>query len=179
MRARDKVKTAGEVVEICREARKKGSLRVVFTNGCFDLLHLGHLRYLEEARSRGDLLIVGINSDASVRGIKGSLRPIQGEGERAELLAGLQCVDYVVVFDESDPLSLIELIQPDILVKGADWPADKIIGGDAVLRRGGELVRIPLTPRLSTTSIVERIVERFGNCTLSRTEHVHGEISTK
>lgn len=169
MRARDKVKTAGELVEICRKARQSGPVRVVFTNGCFDLLHLGHLRYLEEARDRGDMLIVGINSDASVRTIKGTQRPIQGEGERGELLAGLQCVDYVVVFDEPDPLALIELIQPDILVKGADWPADKIVGADVVLRKGGEVIRIPLTPRLSTTSIVERIVDRFGKSTPSPT----------
>lgn len=162
MKARDKVKTAGEIDEICRVARQSGPIRVVFTNGCFDLLHLGHLRYLEEARSLGDLLLVGVNSDSSVREIKGSLRPIQGEDERSELLAGLHCVDYVIIFDAPSPLLLIELIQPDVLVKGADWPIDQIVGADVVQRNGGHVVNIRLTPELSTTSIVKRVVERYG-----------------
>jgi D-glycero-beta-D-manno-heptose 1-phosphate adenylyltransferase len=161
MRARDKVKTVDEIVAICGKARQGGTRRVVFTNGCFDLLHLGHLRYLEEARSLGDLLVVGVNSDSSVREIKGSLRPIQGEKERSELLAGLHCVDLVVVFDAPDPLLLIELIEPDILVKGADWPIDRIVGADVVQRKGGRVVNIPLTPEFSTTSILERVLERF------------------
>jgi D-glycero-beta-D-manno-heptose 1-phosphate adenylyltransferase len=161
MRARDKVKTVDEIVELCRLARKGGTRRVVFTNGCFDLLHLGHLRYLEAARSLGDLLVVGVNSDSSVREIKGSLRPIQGEKERSELLAGLQCVDFVVVFDAPDPLLIIEQIEPDVLVKGADWPIDRIVGADFVQRKGGQVVNIPLTPELSTTSILERVLERY------------------
>ncbi|MCU0587016.1 MAG: D-glycero-beta-D-manno-heptose 1-phosphate adenylyltransferase [Syntrophobacteraceae bacterium] len=162
MRARDKVKSAAETALICRTLRGEGRIRVVFTNGCFDLLHLGHLRYLEEARSLGDLLVVGINSDASVRRIKGALRPIQGESERSELLAGLCCVDYVVVFDTPDPLPLIEAIQPDILVKGADWPEDQIVGAEAVKRTGGRVERIPLTPERSTTSIVRKVIDRYG-----------------
>jgi D-beta-D-heptose 7-phosphate kinase/D-beta-D-heptose 1-phosphate adenosyltransferase len=162
MRARDKVKTAAEVAGICRLLRAERSARVVFTNGCFDLLHLGHLRYLEDARALGDLLVVGVNSDSSVREIKGALRPIQGEEERSELLAGLHCVDYTIIFDDPDPLSLIETIQPDILVKGADWPEDRIVGADVVRKKGGRVERIALTPQRSTSSIVERVVERYG-----------------
>jgi len=162
MRARDKVKTAAEVAGICRLLRGERTVRVVFTNGCFDLLHLGHLRYLEEARALGDLLVVGVNSDSSVREIKGALRPIQGEDERSELLAGLHCVDYTIIFDTPDPLPLIELIQPDVLVKGADWPEDQIVGAEVVKKMGGRVARIALTPRRSTTSIVERVIERYG-----------------
>ncbi|MCU0571452.1 MAG: D-glycero-beta-D-manno-heptose 1-phosphate adenylyltransferase [Syntrophobacteraceae bacterium] len=162
MRARDKVKKAAEVARICRLLRQERPFRVAFTNGCFDLLHLGHLRYLEEARELGDLLVVGVNSDASVRKIKGPRRPIQTEEERCELLAGLHCVDYVVIFDTPDPLPLIELIQPDILVKGADWPEDGIVGAEMVKTGGGRVARIPLIPLQSTTSIVERVIERYG-----------------
>jgi len=162
MRARDKVKSAMEVARICQALRQDRSFRVAFTNGCFDLLHLGHLRYLEEARELGDLLVVGVNSDASVRKIKGPRRPIQTEEERCELLAGLHCVDYVVMFDSPDPLPLIELIQPDILVKGADWPEDGIVGAEMVKSGGGLVARIPLIPSQSTTSIVERVIERYG-----------------
>jgi D-beta-D-heptose 7-phosphate kinase/D-beta-D-heptose 1-phosphate adenosyltransferase len=162
MKARDKVKTAAEVAAICRTLRDERSIRVVFTNGCFDLLHLGHLRYLEDARALGDLLVVGVNSDRSVREIKGALRPIQGEEERSELVAGLYCVDYAIIFDTPDPLPLIEMIQPDILAKGADWPGDRIVGAEVVKKMGGRVARIPLTPRRSTTSIVERVIERYG-----------------
>ncbi len=168
MRARDKIKSAAEVAAICRLLRDGQPVRVVFTNGCFDLLHLGHLRYLEDARALGDVLIVGVNSDSSVRKIKGHLRPIQGEEERSELLAGLQCVDFAVIFDTPDPLPLIEMIQPDILVKGADWPEDQIVGADVVKQRGGRVARIPLTPQCSTTSIVERVIERYGQSVCDR-----------
>ena len=162
MRAREKVRDGEEVAGICRRLRDEGSLCVVFTNGCFDLLHVGHLRYLEEARKLGDLLVVGINSDASIRMIKGPQRPIQGEDERSELLAGLHCVDYVVIFDSLDPLPLIELIQPDVLVKGADWPEDMIVGAEQVRRNGGRVARIPLVPSQSTTALIRRVIERCG-----------------
>ena len=130
---------------------------VVFTNGVFDLLHVGHLRYLQQARSLGDALIVGVNSDRSARAIKGAERPITPEDERAEVLAALACVDGVVVFDEDTPHDLIAAIQPDVLVKGADWGEDAIIGRDIVEARGGRVVRVPLEPGQSTTAIIERI----------------------
>jgi rfaE bifunctional protein nucleotidyltransferase chain/domain len=160
MKARDKVKTAEDLKKICRSARERRS-RVVFTNGCFDLLHIGHVRYLETARSLGDLLVVGINSDDSIKQIKGPLRPIVPEGERCELLAALQCVDYVCTFDTPDPLPLIKLLQPSILVKGADWPLDLTVGAEEVQRAGGKVIHVPLVLGASTTKIIERILDRF------------------
>lgn len=160
MKAIDKIKTAQELQIICAVAQREG-LRVVFTNGCFDLLHAGHVRYLEAARKLGDLLVVGINSDDSVRQIKGILRPIVVEEDRSELVAALHCVDYVVLFATPDPLPLIELLRPDILVKGADWSPEKIVGAREVLREGGQVARIPLVPRISTSIIIERITDRF------------------
>ncbi len=130
---------------------------VVFTNGVFDLLHPGHVRYLQQARALGDALIVGVNSDASVRRNKGPDRPINPEAERAELLAGLSCVDAVVVFDEDTPAQIIKAVQPDILVKGADWPADQIVGRDTVEARGGRVERITVEQGHSTTAIVEKV----------------------
>ena len=139
------------------EARRATGERVVFTNGVFDLIHPGHLRYLQHARSLGDLLIVGLNSDASVRRNKGAGRPINPEAERAEVLGALECVDAVVLFDEDTPADIIHAIQPDILVKGADWPADQIVGRDTVEARGGRVVRVSVEPGYSTTAIIERI----------------------
>jgi D-glycero-beta-D-manno-heptose 1-phosphate adenylyltransferase len=130
---------------------------IVFTNGVFDLLHPGHVRYLAEARAHGDALIVGVNSDRSVRAIKGPERPINSEQERAEVLAALEVVDAVVVFDEDDPHAIISAIQPDILVKGADWAADRIIGRDVVEARGGTVIRIAFAPGFSTTRMIQRI----------------------
>jgi rfaE bifunctional protein nucleotidyltransferase chain/domain len=131
--------------------------RVVFTNGVFDLLHPGHVRYLQHARSLGDLLIVGLNGDASVSRNKGPGRPITPERERAELLAALECVDAVVVFDQDTPADIVRLVRPDVLVKGADWPADQIVGRDTVEAGGGQVVLVPVEPGHSTSSIVERI----------------------
>lgn len=133
---------------------------VVFTNGVFDLLHPGHVRYLQAARACGDALVVGVNSDRSVRANKGPSRPIVPEAERAELLAALACVDAVTIFDEDTPHRLIEQLQPDVLVKGADWPADQIIGRDVVEARGGRVVRVPVEPGHSTSGLVERIRSR-------------------
>jgi len=130
---------------------------VVFTNGVFDLLHPGHLRYLRHARSLGDALIVGINSDRSVQAIKGPDRPITPERERAEILAALTCVDAVVIFDEETPHDVIARLQPDVLVKGADWAADAIVGRDVVEARGGRVVRVPIEAGHSTSALVERI----------------------
>jgi rfaE bifunctional protein nucleotidyltransferase chain/domain len=133
---------------------------VVFTNGVFDLLHPGHVRYLRHARRLGDALIVGINSDRSVRAIRGAGRPITPAAERAEILAALDCVDAVAVFDEDTPAEIIRALAPDVLVKGADWAADAIVGRDTVEARGGRVVRIEVEPGHSTTELVRRIKDR-------------------
>jgi len=133
--------------------------RIVFTNGCFDLLHIGHTRYLEEAKGLGDRLVVGLNSDDSVRQLaKGMDRPIVTAAQRAELLAALACVDYVTIFDEPDPLALIQALRPDILVKGGDWSTDRIVGKEFVEAKGGSVRTIPLVPDISTTAIIQRIL---------------------
>jgi D-beta-D-heptose 7-phosphate kinase/D-beta-D-heptose 1-phosphate adenosyltransferase len=133
---------------------------VVFTNGVFDLLHPGHVRYLRRARGLGDSLIVGINSDESVRANKGQGRPITPQAERAEILAALDCVDGVVVFDEDTPLEIVNALQPDVLVKGADWAEHAIVGREVVEARGGRVVRIPVEQGHSTTAIVQKIREQ-------------------
>jgi D-beta-D-heptose 7-phosphate kinase/D-beta-D-heptose 1-phosphate adenosyltransferase len=129
----------------------------VFTNGVFDLLHPGHVRYLKAARAQGDVLVVAVNSDRSVRGNKGPERPVTPESERAEILAALECVDAVVIFDEPTPDEIVRAIQPDVLVKGADWAADRIVGRDTVEARGGVVVRVPIEQGWSTTSILQKI----------------------
>ena len=139
------VLTLAGAVELRQEAHGAGR-RVVFTNGVFDLLHPGHVRYLQQARALGDLLIVGVNSDRSVRQNKGPERPITPEAERAEVLAALECVDAVTVFDEETPHDIITALQPDVLVKGADWAHDAIVGRDIVEARGGQVVRVPVEP---------------------------------
>lgn len=144
------------------DLRRSGS-RIVFTNGCFDILHAGHVRYLSEARSYGDILVVGLNSDKSVKLIKGENRPIIPELQRAEVLAGLWCVDYVTLFHESDPLKLIEKLKPDILVKGADWAEDQIIGADIVNANGGKVIRIRMVSGVSTSEIIQKILKIYGN----------------
>jgi len=138
------------------EAARTAGRRVVFTNGVFDLLHPGHVRYLAQARMLGDLLLVGLNSDRSVRAIKGPSRPLTPERERAEVLLALSSVDAVAIFDEETPRALMALVQPDVLVKGADWAADAIVGRDIVEARGGRVVRVPLTEGLSTTTLIAR-----------------------
>jgi len=135
----------------------RGEQRLVFTNGCFDLLHPGHVETLEAARALGDVLIVGINSDASVRELKGEGRPIVCEQERAELLAALECVDAVVIFDDLTPRETIAALLPDLLVKGGDWPGDQIIGREEVEAAGGRVVSVPVIPTYSTTAILESI----------------------
>jgi len=145
-----------EASRLVTDLRASGKT-IVFTNGVFDLLHIGHLRYLEEARGLGDALLVGVNSDRSVRDLKGPGRPITAEGERAEVLAALTCVDGVVIFDEETPRDLIQAIQPDVLVKGSDWAEDAIVGRDIVEARGGRVVRVAIQPGHSTTRIVEKI----------------------
>ena len=145
-----------EAVRLAERLRTDGKT-IVFTNGVFDLLHPGHVRYLRRARALGDVLIVGLNSDRSVRSNKGPDRPMTPEDERAEILAALACVDAVIVFDEDTPHEIIAALQPDVLVKGADWPADAIVGRDIVEARGGRVVRIAIEPGHSTTAIVTRI----------------------
>jgi len=131
--------------------------KIVFTNGVFDLLHPGHVRYLQNARQLGDALVVGLNSDRSVRANKGPDRPITPEAERAEILLALECVDAVAIFDEETPAEIIRRLQPDVLVKGADWGANNIVGRDTVEARGGRVVRMPLSEGYSTTEILRRI----------------------
>lgn len=148
--------SASEASALASRFRADGA-RIVFTNGVFDLLHPGHVRYLQEARRLGDRLFIGINSDRSVRGNKGDDRPINPERERAEVLGALACVDAVVIFDDPTPYALIQAIQPDVLVKGADWAEDAIVGRDVVEARGGKVVRVPVEQGYSTTAIIAKI----------------------
>ena len=141
---------------------KRNGRRVVFTNGCFDLLHPGHVRSLELARELGDVLIVGLNSDASVRQLKGEGRPVISERERAEILAALESVDAVVIFDAPTPREVIARLLPDVLVKGSDWPGDQIVGREEVEAAGGRVVSIPVVPGYSTSAILQKIREGFG-----------------
>jgi len=143
-------------IELAGQVHARGG-RVVFTNGVFDLLHPGHIRYLQDARKLGDVLIVGINSDRSVRAIKGPERPITRESERAEILAALECVDAVAIFNEETPAEIIRRIQPDVLVKGADWGPDNIVGRDTVEARGGTVARMELSTGYSTTELIRKI----------------------
>ena len=156
-----KLKTISQMKAILRRLRGREK-RVVFTNGCFDILHVGHIRYLRKAKKLGDVLVIGLNTDRSVREIKGERRPVVSEKERAEVLSALEFVDYVVLFDEPHPLLLIAALKPHILVKGADWPKNKIIGRDVVENVGGRVVRIPLVPGASSTGVIEKILKVYG-----------------
>lgn len=135
---------------------RSSNKKIVFTNGCFDLLHIGHVRYLQEARSLGDILVVGVNSDRSVQVLKGPTRPIQNQNDRAEILAALACVDYTVIFDEQTPERLIHEVRPDILVKGGDWKISEIVGSDFVLANGGQVRSLQFIDGRSTTKIIEK-----------------------
>ena len=154
--ATDRILPADGAAQLSAAVHARGG-KIVFTNGVFDLLHPGHVRYLQDARRLGDVLVVGVNSDRSVRGNKGPERPITPEGERAEILAGLACVDAVVIFDEPTPAEIIRRVQPDILVKGADWGPDNIVGRDTVEGRGGRVVRMELSPGYSTTDLIRKV----------------------
>ncbi|MBM2838305.1 MAG: hldE, partial [Deltaproteobacteria bacterium] len=156
---REKIKSWDELKDIVDKAKKSGR-KVAFTNGCFDLIHVGHTRYLQEAKKYGDIFIVAVNSDSSVRALKGDSRPIVHEDQRAEVLAALECVDYVTIFSELDPLKLITYLKPDFLVKGGDWAADSIIGKDVVEAEGGRVIRISVIEGAATTNIVQRIIDR-------------------
>ena len=154
--AASKIVSRAEASGLRQEWRAAGR-RVVFTNGCFDLLHAGHVSYLEAARKLGDALVIGLNSDASVRRVKGSSRPIVPERERAEVLGALACVDAVTFFDEETPLAIVTELLPDVLVKGADWAADAIVGSEIVTQAGGQVVRVPLVAGRSTTAIIAAV----------------------
>jgi len=158
---RSKIRGLFETKRLRLQLGKSGKT-VVFTNGCFDILHPGHARYLEEAAGLGDHLIVAVNSDNSVRSIKGPKRPILNEESRAELVASLQSVGTVVIFQEDTPLEVIKELLPDVLVKGADWPEEKIVGADVVRNSGGRVERIYFATGFSTTSIIEKVIERYG-----------------
>jgi len=145
------------------EHRRRRGEKIAFTNGCFDILHVGHVRYLAEARKMGDLLIVALNSDVSVRAIKGERRPLVPQQQRAEVVASLAAVDYVTLFDETTPLTLIEYLRPDCLIKGGDWPEEAVVGRKTVRSWGGRVVLIPMVEGASTTNIVEKILEVYRN----------------
>ncbi len=145
-----------DLKEKCSELKSKAK-KIVFTNGCFDIIHSGHIYYLNEAKKLGDVLIIGLNSDSSVKRLKGSERPINNESDRALILDSLKFVDYVTIFDEDTPYNLIDLIKPDILVKGGDYIADEVVGADIVRENGGQVVIIPYVQGKSTTGIIEKI----------------------
>jgi D-beta-D-heptose 7-phosphate kinase/D-beta-D-heptose 1-phosphate adenosyltransferase len=154
-----KVLPRDELAMVLQYHRQQGE-RIVFTNGCFDLLHIGHIQYLQHARALGDRLVVGLNNDASVRQLKGSGRPLTPQAERARILAALACVDYVTIFEEPTPLALIKLLRPDVLVKGGDYTPETIVGRDEVEAYGGTVHMAPYVSGVSTTAIVNSIVQR-------------------
>jgi rfaE bifunctional protein nucleotidyltransferase chain/domain len=156
-----KLKTLEEIVLIRQRLRSEGK-KVVFSNGCFDILHAGHVRYLNQARALGAVLVLGLNSDTSVRALKGEGRPIVPEDERAEVLAALSCIDFIFIFDDLTPQRVIDALVPDILVKGADWGISEIVGRETVEKAGGAVRSIPLVEGTSTTNIINRILSQFG-----------------
>ncbi len=156
---RQKIRTRRELLRIVKGLKAKGK-RIVFTNGCFDLLHIGHVRYLEKAKTLGDVLVVGVNSDASVRKLKGPKRPILPQEERTGILSGLGCVDYITIFPEIDPLKLITSLRPDVLVKGGDWEKEQIVGKEVVERSGGKVIILPFVKGASTSNLIQTILKR-------------------
>ena len=157
---RQKIIGKKELLRIIKNLKTRRK-RIVFTNGCFDLLHIGHIRYLEKARTLGDILVVGVNSDSSVRILKGPKRPILPAKERAEILSGLGCVDYITIFNEQDPLKLITSLHPHVLVKGGDWTKEQIVGGDVVERSGGKVVIISFVKGTSTSNLIGTILKKY------------------
>lgn len=156
----EKIKAERELLREIHHLKACGR-KIVFTNGCFDLLHVGHVRYLKEAKRLGEILVVAINSDRSTTRLKGPSRPINTQQDRAEVLAALACVDYVTVFDEPDPHRIISVLKPDLLVKGGDWTPETTIGREIVEREGGRVVVVPYVEGISTTEIISRIVRSF------------------
>ena len=155
-----KIKTLAQMKAIAARLKSRGK-KLVFTNGCFDILHVGHVRYLRRAKSQGDVLVVGLNTDRSVKEVKGEKRPVVPGKERAEILAALEFVDYVVPFDEPNPLRLIDAFKPNVLVKGADWPKSRIVGREIVEKIGGRVVRVPLVAGASSTAVIEKIIKAY------------------
>jgi len=159
---KDKIKSWEEATHLCDNLRSQGK-KIIFTNGCFDILHSGHIQYLEQAKALGDILFLGLNSDDSVRRIKGSPRPIVSEEERAFVVAGLQSVDFVVIFEQDTPYELIRLLKPDILVKGGDWKPEDIVGSDIVQGYGGRVLSLPYLEGISTTELFFKIAAAFSD----------------
>lgn len=158
----DRIKTVEELLKIIKDLKSENK-KIVFTNGVFDILHAGHVDYLNKAKQSGDILIVGLNSDNSVKRIKGKKRPVVNQNERAFIISNLKAVDYVTFFEEDTPEELITALVPDILVKGADWPIDKIVGKDIVLAHGGEVKTIKFVNDQSTTNIIQMILDKYSN----------------
>lgn len=156
----DKIKTIHQLKKAATLLKAKGK-RIVFTNGCFDLLHWGHAKYLEEAKKKGDILIVGINSDSSVKKLKGSNRPVTAEKQRTSLVAALESVNYVITFSQSTPLRLIKMLKPDVLVKGSDWKSKNIVGKKFVESYGGRVLTIPFVSELSSSKLIKKIAKKF------------------
>ncbi len=148
-------------IKTFKEIKNLKNKKIVFTNGCFDILHIGHIRYLSLAKSLGDILVVGVNSDSSVKRLKGPKRPINNENNRKEMLLSLKSVDFVLIFNEDTPLNLIEKINPNILVKGGDWSIDKIIGADFVIKNGGEVLSLPFVDGESTTNTIKNVIKTY------------------
>lgn len=157
-----RIKSWEEIKKLSAELKQKGK-KIVFTNGCFDIIHYGHVRYLSDARNLGDLLIVGLNSDDSVKRLKGASRPINSQFERSYVLSALKPVDYVVIFEQDTPYDLIKLIMPDLLVKGGDWKPEQIVGSDLVLKNGGQVKSLQFQTGFSTTNIIEKLNEEKDN----------------
>ena len=158
----NKILDRGALQEKLENLRKTGK-KIAFTNGCFDILHVGHVRYLRKAKKNGDVLVLALNSDSSVRSIKGEKRPLVPETERAEVLAALEFIDFITIFDEFTPLELIKFLKPDVLIKGGDWPEEKVVGRDEVKQWGGKVVIIPEVMGKSTTNVVEKIINIYGH----------------
>jgi D-beta-D-heptose 7-phosphate kinase/D-beta-D-heptose 1-phosphate adenosyltransferase len=156
----NKIKNLDALADVIEGEKRKGR-RVAFTNGCFDLLHVGHVKYLQKARTYGDLLVLGLNSDASVRRLKGEKRPLIGQSERAHILAALDCIDYVVIFDEDTPIRLLETLRPHVLVKGGDYTPDRVVGKDLVESYGGRVELVDFVDGKSTTNIIEKILQNY------------------
>ena len=157
---KDKIYDLTVLTELVAAHKNEGE-KVVFTNGCYDIIHIGHIRCFQEAKSLGDILIVALNSDRSVRTLKGPSRPIIPDYERAEIIAAMESVDYVTIFDQEDPLEIISTIKPDVLVKGGDWTIDTIVGKNVVESYGGKVLSLPMVPDISTSSIIENIVSHL------------------
>ena len=158
------LKTKLKALEIIKNeilALQQQGKKIVFTNGCFDILHAGHVDIFQQARNLGDALVVAVNSDISIKKIKGEKRPVVPQAQRMQILAALEAIDYVVIFEEENPLKIIKELQPDILVKGGDWPVETIVGREIVEKKGGKVISVPLMKGISTTNIIEEVKKRF------------------